>query len=807
MLQLPDALAPFAAYRQFIVYVLEWMPEKGKYNKLPIDYRTGRTPPKGTGGAHWPEIWTDAQTAIDTVARLGQGYGVGYVFTSADPFWFLDIDNCALPDGSGWSPLALQLISAFPGAAVEVSASGKGLHIFGAGTSPTHGCRNGQLGLEFYTEGRFVALTGTSITGSAGLDFSYCLPWLVENFFPATSGAGLSGSIGDQWAQAIAAGVATGWNGPTDDDELLRRAMRSQSAAAVFGNKASFRDLYECNVEQLAKAYPPDNDRAPYNASNADRALAQHLAFWTGKDVERIERIMRSSALVRAKWDERDDYLPRTILGAIAAQTDVLSDKEPEPVAHMPEVAATVPGVKGEAAQAVAVTGATFLSIEQQVTMFAGSVYVLEQNRILVPGGQLLKPEQFKVMYGGYSFPMDNANERTSRDAYEAFTQHQAVRYPRADSTCFKPDRAFGEIIKDAGRSRVNVYWPIDVPRAVGDVTPFLEHMRKLLPNERDRLILLSYMAACVQYKGYKIQWAPLLQGVEGNGKTLLTRCVAEAVGKRYVHWPKASKLAKEFNAWMLNKLFYAVEDIYVPGNRREVIEELKPMITGDDLEIEGKGVDQISADVCGNFMFNSNHKDAIAKTRNDRRFCVFFTAQQHVDDLARDGMAGEYMSNIYNWLKNGGYAIVSELLHTFPIPDEFNPTTRCQRAPATTSTEEAISESLGNVEQEVLEAIAQSKPGFARGWVSSLMLGNLLTEMNASRRIPLNKRRDLMQTLGFIYHPGLPEGRLNTTVLPDGGKPRLFIRADHADRFLSDPAEIARAYSTAQGLSTHAAS
>ena len=104
---LPDALAPFAAYRQFIVFRLEWDAAKGKYQKYPIDYRTGQMPPKGTGGAQWPEIWLDAATAIATAAAWGSSYGVGFVFTSADPFWFLDIDNCLLPDGSNWSPCLL----------------------------------------------------------------------------------------------------------------------------------------------------------------------------------------------------------------------------------------------------------------------------------------------------------------------------------------------------------------------------------------------------------------------------------------------------------------------------------------------------------------------------------------------------------------------------------------------------------------------------------------------------------------------------------------------------------------------------
>ena len=177
-------------------------------------------------------------------------------------------------------------------------------------------------------------------------------------------------------------------------------------------------------------------------------------------------------------------------------------------------------------------------------------------------------------------------------------------------------------------------------------------------------------MAACVQHQGVKFQWAPLLQGTEGNGKTLFTRCVAAAVGRRYTHYPKAMDIDNKFNGWLMDKVFIGVEDIFVPDHRREVLETLKPMITGGDgLEIQLKGVDQITADVCANFMLNSNHKDAIRKTRNDRRFAVFFTAQQSAEDLARDGMAGDYFPNLYEWLRGGGYAAIAYFLSTYDIP------------------------------------------------------------------------------------------------------------------------------------------
>jgi hypothetical protein len=50
--------------------------------------------------------------------------------------------------------------------------------------------------------------------------------------------------------------------------------------------------------------------------SRADLGLCQHLAFWCGDDSERIDRLFRSSALMREKR-ERDDYRTRTIDRAI----------------------------------------------------------------------------------------------------------------------------------------------------------------------------------------------------------------------------------------------------------------------------------------------------------------------------------------------------------------------------------------------------------------------------------------------------------------------------------------------------------
>ncbi|PCJ87993.1 MAG: hypothetical protein COA54_04310 [Thiotrichaceae bacterium] len=155
--ELPLALQPLAAYPQWVLWVT--VERNGKLMKLPIDYRNG-----DKASVADPNTWTDAQTAINTARLWGSNYRVGFVFTDNDPFFFLDIDNCLQVDNT-WSPLALELINMLPGAAVEISQSGKGLHIFGTYSAdmPDHACKNVPLGIELYHKERFVALTGVKL--------------------------------------------------------------------------------------------------------------------------------------------------------------------------------------------------------------------------------------------------------------------------------------------------------------------------------------------------------------------------------------------------------------------------------------------------------------------------------------------------------------------------------------------------------------------------------------------------------------------------------------------------------------------
>jgi len=99
-----------------------------------------------------------------------------------------------------------------------------------------------------------------------------------------------------------------------DDDDVIQRFLnRSAGARAVFGDGVTPLELWNADPEALGLRWPDQSGMRPYDESSADASLASRIAFEIGNDPIRIERIMRRSALYRDKWDNRPDYLARTI--------------------------------------------------------------------------------------------------------------------------------------------------------------------------------------------------------------------------------------------------------------------------------------------------------------------------------------------------------------------------------------------------------------------------------------------------------------------------------------------------------------
>lgn len=785
MQALPAPLVPLAAREQFVTWYARPKPDKpGKYDKIPCDWRTGEP-----CDAHNPDNWTSAAVAlcIAPTHDRGHGSGAGFVFTADDPFFFLDIDNCLEADGQ-WSALAIELCRRFAGAAVEVSHSGRGLHVFGTyGVRPDHGTRNTAAGLELYTSGRFVALTGDWAEGDASHDCTAALAQVAAMWFPA----GVSVTPGDWTTEPCPE-----WDGPVDDDTLIARflasAARSLSALPAPGQTVS-------TAPTIATLWAGECD--PDGRSEADQTLANHLAWWTGRNCERIERLMRRSGLVRDKWDApgHANYLTNTILKACAIVTGCYAAPSPPPPPVIPPPPPVIPPPPSDAfgTPQPAVRGAEYIGANDQLAHFVGCTVISTGKDVTVYAAAtdtLYARPSFDVDYGGHLFAVDPEGKKTTDSAWLAFTQSRVIVPPRVQALCFRPDIPTGALVVEGGRRMVNTYAHYTPDSAPGDPAPFLNHLRLMLPDADDRAVLLQYAAHLAQRPGIKLRWWPVLQGVKGNGKDMFAEVLEYIAGEKYSHRPNAAALAKDgmkFNAWLERKTLIVFDEVAL-GHRRDFLEELKPVVTGRRIQLEGKGANQLMMDNAANGLILTNHPDGVPIDSDERRYAVLYCAQQRAEDLARDGMTEDYFNALFDWLDGGGKAIVANYLMAYALPAAMP-----SRAPLTTSRDSAIAMSRGRAEQEVAEAIEEGRPGFAGGWVSSKYLDALLDAIRAA--VPRSKRRALMQSLGYDYHPALIDGRTTAVVSPDNARPRLYVRAGHLARNITHPPAVGDAYAKAQ--------
>jgi len=787
MQQLPEALAPMGQYAQFILCRLVPDEKTGKNNKIPYNPHTVQPFKKGENWQEDPTQWAHISQVLPVLGALGPGWCVGFLFTPSDPLFFVDLDSC-ISNGQ-WSQVAAHIMGLLPGAAVELSQSGVGSHIFGCYTQmPEHRCKNTALGLEFYHERRFVALTGNVLGGTVWIDHTAAIPSLVDLYFKPGEGA-----ESFEWSTV----ADPSYTSNLSDDELITRARESKSAGAIFGG-VTFNDLWTGNAAVLGAKWPSAKGEQ-WDGSSADASLAQHLAFWTGNNAQRILDIMEKSALVRDKWATRDRYLENTITNACSMQTKFYSQKQEDatPIEELGDTFTNEPK---------RTSGYKLMPIDLQAEHFRGCAYVIGENKIYTPGAGLLKQDQFNGTFGGYAFQLDDENRiKPTRKPWEAFFDSHGIAWPRVHDACFLPQEEPGAVINKEGDMFINVYQHVPVKVQEGPVDLFLDHLKRLLPDEHDRLVMLSWMAACVQHKGHKFKWAPFLQGVEGNGKSFLTDCMVQAVGRKHCHLPKADEFGEKFNDWAFGRIFIGVEDVYTSDHKKDVIEILKPLITQDWMPRRAMQKGQEMQDICCNWVLNSNHKDGIRKTRNDRRFAPFFCPQQCEADLYRDGLTPDYFTKLNNWAKQaGGFAAITHYLATYPLEANYNPALgaggKATRAPKTSSTEDAIVSGLGGIEQEIIEAIDQEFEGFRGGWISSVALTTLLERIGGSRAIPPNKRRALLQTLGYDYHPALRDGKCTRPLDIEGGlRPRLFIKGGHISANITSVSDAIRAYIAAQ--------
>ena len=299
LIVLPKELDELKALPQWVAFKL--VVEKGQTQtrKIPLNPRTG------TGAkANDASTWATFDEAVAFAERNGyfknRTGGIGFEF--ANGYAGVDLDNVILPDGT-LKPYAREIVELM-NSYTEISVSGKGLHILCKGSLSDIGTRrkNDELGVEAYSEGRYFTVTGQVYGDVKPIAERTAELKKVYQKYLAKSEKTSKPEKGGALVQAERV--------PSED--LSDNELWERMFASAHGSK--IRALYNGDISGYTSTHYDGNTYS--NPSGADMALCCYLAYWTGNDRARIERMFRQSKLYRDKW-ERSDYRERTISEAI----------------------------------------------------------------------------------------------------------------------------------------------------------------------------------------------------------------------------------------------------------------------------------------------------------------------------------------------------------------------------------------------------------------------------------------------------------------------------------------------------------
>ena len=624
----PDDLLP---YRQWVCWKLEPDPARpDKPRKVPYNPANGQR-----ASSTDPTTWADHETAL---AAVGGYHGIGFVFTEADPFVFVDLDDCKdQTRPSGWAEHAEQVHAALPGA-WEISQSGTGLHGVGLADAKRladkrrkwtdgQGCK-----YECYATGRFMAIAGGGWTGTPTTDWTQSLAAWLPDQGPANDTAG------PEWNDA----ARPDYDGPADDDDLIRRA-RASRGMSKFGHTASFEQLWTADTA-LGEFWPDEGGQGrTFDHSSADLALSNALAWWTGCNPVRMLRLFKQSALWRdderkarmaiakAVADPNRSYMSRAQRRREdeAIGDDVASRAQPDILTITDALADLV--FVGDGSQVVSRSTKRTRRYTDAQHEWAASKEWIDTGAVDKEGRPKLKGVPVIKLW----------EENPQRPSVDVLTWA-----PGALEFCPPEERT------QAGDRAYNLWTPpalLPVPDDWQErVQPFLQHVAYLVPIDAERSRFMCWLAHIFQHPGVLPHTCTLMVATEtGIGRGTLASILVRALRGYVAANMDVDALFGGFNGRLSQKLLATVDEIR-EGNSRDryaKAEAFKSKLTEQTRALNPKYGAQSVERNCTRWLLFSNHADALPFDPNDRRVIVIKNPSEraapewyaHLHDLLDD--------------------------------------------------------------------------------------------------------------------------------------------------------------------------
>lgn len=235
------------------------------------------------------------------------------------------------------------------------------------------------------------------------------------------------------------------------------------------------------------------------------------------------------------------------------------------------------------------------------------------------------------------------------------------------------------EIVEHDGVSWLNTWEPTKLKAIPGDVAPFVNHILYFCSGrQREAEHILDWFAFVAQNPGKKINHALLLISPhQGTGKDTMAEMLAEILGHSNVSVVQDEDVNEGRYDFMRRAQIVVVPET-MGGDRRDLANKLKPLITQPLVRINEKHVKAYSIPNTSNFVMFSNYKNAAYIEDKDRRYFVIICEAAprsiaYFDDLYDNYIRTEKMGAFLDFLLKRD---LSKFNPYAPAPDTPDKTT-----------------------------------------------------------------------------------------------------------------------------------
>ena len=274
----------------------------------------------------------------------------------------------------------------------------------------------------------------------------------------------------------------------------------------------------------------------------------------------------------------------------------------------------------------------------------------------------------------------------------------------------------WGSLIARDGLATCNVWKDARQKGVEGDCTPWLNHLARLMPDEKMRNHVLNVLAFKYQRPNVKINHGLMLAGVPGCGKDSLFAPFLWAIGgvdhsnivtmrNEEIQSGQLFNYCAEAEVMIVNELRIASHH-----SSRLVENFLKPMLAAppEFLSVNKKHEHPYMSVNRMLVLAFSNEKRPIALPSNDRRWFVHWTDAPRMTEAEAE--------ILWTFYDNGGREAVTHLFATRDV-SRFNPTA----PPMMTPSKRAILVAPEHDTEAILTAMARERSGaFAHGIMAS---------------------------------------------------------------------------------------